>query len=58
MSEQISDFNLAVTVRLYGNGTAEDAARALLAPGTYLLPNGAEVEILDARAVTEDSGDE
>ena len=43
------DFELAVTVRLYDEGTAEEAARALQDyRGTFLLPGDREIEILAA----------
>ncbi len=48
------DFTLTVTVRLYGDGTAEEAAKALKDYGTtFDLPGGGEVEILDARPAVE-----
>jgi hypothetical protein len=51
MTETESDFTLTVTVRLYGGGTAEEAAQALRDhPETFDLPNDREVEIIDAQA--------
>ncbi len=45
------DFTLTVTVRLYGGGTAEEAAKALKDyPTTFDLPGDREVEILDVKA--------
>jgi hypothetical protein len=47
------DFSLDVTVRLYGGGTAEEAAQALRDhPETFDLPNDREVEIIDAQPAT------
>jgi hypothetical protein len=44
------DYELTVTVRVYGDGSAEDAARALRAyNGTFDLPHDAEVEIIDVQ---------
>jgi hypothetical protein len=45
-----SDYDLVVTVRVYGPGSAEDAARALRDyRSTFDLPDDAEAEILSAR---------
>lgn len=42
------DFRLEVIVRLYGDGTADDAADALRGyKGTFTPPHGDEVEILE-----------
>jgi len=47
------DFELRVTVRLYGGGTVEEAARAVAGfQGTLDLPGDREVEILNARPLT------
>jgi hypothetical protein len=49
-ADRTSDYDLIVTVRVYGPGSAEDAARALRDHrSTFDLPRDAEVEILDAR---------
>lgn len=49
MTTTTSDFRVTVCVRVYGEGTAADAARALEAySGTFTLPNGDEVEIIRA----------
>jgi hypothetical protein len=51
--ERVRDLDLLVTVRLYGPGSAEDAARALVAPNAaFGLDGGGEVEILAARPVS------
>ena len=43
-------FDLTVTVRLYGGGTADEATKALKDyRSTFDLPGEREVEILDAR---------
>jgi hypothetical protein len=48
--EHMQDFDLLVTVRVYGAGSAMDAAGALgTAPVTFDLPGDGEVEILIAR---------
>jgi hypothetical protein len=45
-----ADYDLIVTVRVYGPGSAEDASRALRDyPTTFDLPRDAEVEIINAR---------
>jgi hypothetical protein len=46
--EPTQDFELVVTVRVYGGGSVEAAARALAA-GSRDLPGDGEVEILTAR---------
>lgn len=53
MSE--SDYELLVTVRVYGPGSAEDAARVLVAHGeTFDLPHDAEFEIISAQPIKKD----
>jgi hypothetical protein len=48
--ESMQDFDLLVTVRVYGAGSAMDAAGALCTGrGTFDLPGDGEVEILTAR---------
>jgi hypothetical protein len=54
MTERTADYDLIVTVRVYGPGSAEDAARALMDYGTtFDLPRDAEVEILNAQHLPE-----
>ena len=49
MSDE-TDYELIVTVRVYGPGSAQDAAHALRAyNGTFDLPHDAEVEIIDVQ---------
>jgi hypothetical protein len=49
MAEADQDFTLTVTVRLYGGGTAAEAAKALRDyRSTFDLPGDREVEIIDA----------
>ncbi len=44
------DFEIAVVVRLYGGGTAREAAMALKDyNGTFDVPGGREAEILEVR---------
>ena len=55
MTEAELTCDLIVTVRLYGPGTAEDAARALREyRSTFVLSGDREVEILDARPTGAD----
>jgi len=50
MADAESDFTLTVTVRLYGGGTAEEAAQALRDyRSTFDLPRDREVEIIDVQ---------
>ena len=50
MREPEADYGLIVTVRVYGPGSADDAAQALRDhPATFDLPGDAEAEIIDAR---------
>jgi hypothetical protein len=53
MSDGEADYDLIVTVRLYGSGSAEDAAQALMYyKSTFEWPGNRaveEVEILNAR---------
>lgn len=50
------DFDLVVTVRLYGNGTADDAAQVMNSyTGTFVLPNGDEAEIIGVAPLPDDA---
>jgi hypothetical protein len=49
--QEEADYELAVTVRVYGAGTAEEAAQALRDyPGTFELSRDREVEIITVTA--------
>ena len=51
------DYELTVTVRLYGGGTASEAAAALRDyNGTFDLRGDREVEIIDVRPVQREDG--
>jgi len=55
MSEPEQDYELMVKVRVYGGGTAEEAAAALRQHnGTFDLPGGREVEIIGARPAPQE----
>lgn len=46
-NEPVNDYDLTVTVRLYGFGDAQDAAQVMNSyTGTFVLPNGDECEII------------
>ncbi len=50
MSEPEQDYELIITVRVYGGGTADEAAAALRDyKSTFDLPGDREVEIISVR---------
>lgn len=56
LSDVEHDFTLRVTVRVYGDGTAYEAARALLThecQGLYMTPGGDEVEFISVVPVED-----
>ena len=57
-SEPVNDYEMIVTVRLHGEGGADEAATVMESyTGTFVLGNGSEAEIVAVRPVDEQVAD-